>query len=60
MHPLLSGRPSCTACWSNASSVCEEKQLSYVGTVVVEFLGQQVWEPIWSAGIFTRLENEPE
>jgi len=41
--------------------VWEEKQLSQPGTVVVvEFLGQQVWEPIWSAGIFTRLENKPE
>jgi len=29
-------------------------------TTVVEFLGQQVWKPIWSAGIFTRLENKPE
>lgn len=27
---------------------------------VVEFLGQQVWKPIWSAGVFTRLENKPE
>lgn len=29
-------------------------------TIVLEFLGQQVWKPIWSAGIFTRLENKPE
>lgn len=27
---------------------------------LVEFLGQQVWRPIWSAGVFTRLENKPE
>lgn len=29
-------------------------------TTLVEFLGQQVWKPIWSAGVFTRLENKPE
>lgn len=71
MHLLTMGKAFLHAAGSGQVSSTQHMVLDQCGrrssfpkrgtaTTVMVFLGQQVWKPIRSAGIFTRLENKPE